>query len=313
VVIGGSGHIGSYLIPMLVNAGYEVVNVTRGSSTPYFEDRAWKKVTSVTMDRNDPMFEEILQKLNADIVVDLVCFNLEQTRRMTEILKKTDCIHYLFCSSAWEHGLARYLPYRPEEARKMPIDEYGRHKLESAQYLRELYRKEGFPVTIIMPGHISGPGWNIIGPWANTMLRPFQIIADGEELKLPNLGMETLNHVYAGDVAQCFFKSIICRKQALGRSFHATSGQALTLYGYACTLYEHFGYEPAVTFLPWLQWCDYVGDPDECMTSYCHIARSGYYGIEEAQRLIDYHPKYTSEETVRMAADSYIARGLIKV
>ena len=30
VVTGGCGHIGTYLIPMLVRAGYEVINITRG-------------------------------------------------------------------------------------------------------------------------------------------------------------------------------------------------------------------------------------------------------------------------------------------
>ena len=30
VVIGGCGHIGTYLVPRLVKAGYQVINVTRG-------------------------------------------------------------------------------------------------------------------------------------------------------------------------------------------------------------------------------------------------------------------------------------------
>ena len=30
VIIGGSGHVGTYLVPRLVEAGHEVVNVTRG-------------------------------------------------------------------------------------------------------------------------------------------------------------------------------------------------------------------------------------------------------------------------------------------
>jgi len=35
VIIGGSGHVGSYLIPALVEGGYEVVNVSRGVAKPY--------------------------------------------------------------------------------------------------------------------------------------------------------------------------------------------------------------------------------------------------------------------------------------
>ena len=35
VVIGGSGHVGTYLVPRLVEAGFEVINVTRGKREPY--------------------------------------------------------------------------------------------------------------------------------------------------------------------------------------------------------------------------------------------------------------------------------------
>ncbi|HEX4215236.1 MAG TPA: NAD-dependent epimerase/dehydratase family protein, partial [Candidatus Dormibacteraeota bacterium] len=35
VVIGGRGHIGTYLVPRLVERGHEVVNVSRGERQPY--------------------------------------------------------------------------------------------------------------------------------------------------------------------------------------------------------------------------------------------------------------------------------------
>ncbi|WP_405152318.1 NAD-dependent epimerase/dehydratase family protein [Paenibacillus sp. FSL K6-0108] len=44
LVIGGSGHIGTYLVPRLVKAGYEVINITRGQSKPYNSDPAWEEV-----------------------------------------------------------------------------------------------------------------------------------------------------------------------------------------------------------------------------------------------------------------------------
>src|ERR687890_357354 len=37
VVIGATGHIGSYLVPRLVRAGYDVVAVSRGERPPYLE------------------------------------------------------------------------------------------------------------------------------------------------------------------------------------------------------------------------------------------------------------------------------------
>ena len=43
-VIGAAGHIGTYLIPMLVDNGYETIAVTRTLSPPYEDAPAWHKV-----------------------------------------------------------------------------------------------------------------------------------------------------------------------------------------------------------------------------------------------------------------------------
>jgi peptidoglycan/xylan/chitin deacetylase (PgdA/CDA1 family) len=51
VVVGGTGHIGSYLVPRLVAGGHEVVVVTRGSREPYQPHPAWQAVQRVQIDR----------------------------------------------------------------------------------------------------------------------------------------------------------------------------------------------------------------------------------------------------------------------
>jgi hypothetical protein len=47
VVIGGSGHVGSFLVPRLVRAGHEVVDLTRGARAPYVDDEAWSEVEQI--------------------------------------------------------------------------------------------------------------------------------------------------------------------------------------------------------------------------------------------------------------------------
>ena len=47
VVIGGSGHVGTYLVPRLVAAGHAVVNVSRGEREPYQSHAAWSRVERV--------------------------------------------------------------------------------------------------------------------------------------------------------------------------------------------------------------------------------------------------------------------------
>lgn len=194
---------------------------------------------------------------------------------------------------------------------KEPLDEYGKQKFASELYLKNLYRRDGFPATIIMPGQISGPGWEVINPWGNTSIRVFQDIADGKPIKLPNFGMEIIHNVHASDVAQCFLKAILARRQSLGESFDATAAQSVTLYGYARHMYEFFGTTPQIDFLPWSEWCAYEGDKAECEHSYYHLARSGTFSIEKPMRLLGYHPRYSCIDAIDQAVQSYLDRGLI--
>lgn len=312
VVIGGCGHIGSYLVPKLVKAGYAVVSISRGLSKPYKEDAAWGEVEQVALDRRRETqgeFERKIAALNADVVIDLINFSLESTKAMVQALEKTNLSHYIYCSSIWAHGRATTLPVI-EDQPKFPLDEYGIEKAKSENFLHALYRQNGFPETVIMPGQISGPGWVIINPAGNHDYRMFDKIRHGEEIALPNLGMETLHHVHADDVAQVFFNAVTHRNAALGESFHAVGAESITLLGYAQALYRYFGQKENIKLLPWNEWCDYTKDPEYIDKTYYHIARSGYYSIEKGKRLIDYHPNHTLLDTVTESVDYMVKHGV---
>src|SRR5258708_36987565 len=51
VVIGGTGHIGTYLIPRLVAARHQVILVSRGERKPYQAHAAWRSVRRIRIDR----------------------------------------------------------------------------------------------------------------------------------------------------------------------------------------------------------------------------------------------------------------------
>ena len=50
-IVGGTGHIGTYLVPRLVELGHEVTCVTRGRREPYLPHAAWAGVRKVSLDR----------------------------------------------------------------------------------------------------------------------------------------------------------------------------------------------------------------------------------------------------------------------
>ena len=51
VIIGGTGHVGTYLVPRLVMAGHEVISVSRQKREPYSPHPAWKSVEQIAIDR----------------------------------------------------------------------------------------------------------------------------------------------------------------------------------------------------------------------------------------------------------------------
>ncbi|HEY5582877.1 MAG TPA: NAD-dependent epimerase/dehydratase family protein [Ruminiclostridium sp.] len=316
VIIGGCGHIGTYLVPKLVKTGYQVVNVARGNSQPYLQSSAWQEVESVKLDRNEEdkkgTFGKKIAALNADIVIDLITFNAESTYQMVEALKNTNLSQYLFCASIWAHGHATIVP-ATEDLPRHPLEEYGINKAKSEAYLHEQYRREGFPETVVMPGHITGPGWTGINPTGNLDPMIFQKIGRGEEIVLPNMGMETVHHVHADDVAQVFMNSILYRGQALGESFHAVAPQAMTLLGYAEAMYSWFGKEAKISFLPWKEWCEYTKVESFINSTFAHVTHSDNYSIEKGKRLINYNPRYTILQAVEESVNSMLERKIITI
>ena len=75
-------------------------------------------------------------------------------------------------------------------------------------YLLDMARRGGLPATVLHPGHIVGPGWAPLNPAGHFNPAVFAQLARGEELALPNLGLETVHHVHADDVAQAFERAI---------------------------------------------------------------------------------------------------------
>jgi nucleoside-diphosphate-sugar epimerase len=312
VVIGGSGHIGTYLVPRLVGAGHEVVVVSRGEREPYRPHGAWRSVSRVSLDRTAREaagdFGARIAELSGDVVIDLICFDADSARQLVEALRGR-VQHFLHCGSIWVHGPSADLP-TTEDRPRAPICDYGRGKAAIESYLLGQARLNGFPATLIHPGHITGPGWVPINPAGNLDVGVFQALADGTEVRLPNMGMETLQHVHADDVAQAFTAAMAHRSVAVGESFHNVADGALTLRGYAEAVAGWFGRRARLSFHPYEQWRASVGD-DDARATLDHIAHSPYCSIDKARGLLGYRPRYTPLQAIEEAVDRLVADGRI--
>lgn len=314
VVIGGSGHVGTYLLPALIQLGHEVVNVSRGTASPYRQHAAWKAIEQVAIDRKAEeakgSFGVRIADLNPDIVVDMILFKLEGAQQLVEALRgKIE--HYIFCSSIWVYGHATTVP-SVETDPTNGIDEYGIDKAKIERWLSQQARRKGFPATSFRPGHIVGQGWVPINPQANTNPDVFSQIARGGELALPNLGLEMVHHVHADDVAQWIICAIEHRAASIGEVFNTVSSHALTLRGYAEAMYRYFGQESRLSFAPFDQWKLGLTESD-AHTSWGHIMRSSCVSIAKSRQRLGYNPRFTSLAAIQESVGALITTGRVAV
>ncbi len=313
VVIGGTGHIGTYLLPRLVEAGHSAICVSRRQREPYRPHAAWKQIEHIELDRAaaeaSGEFGRRIRALEPDAVIDLICFHPDSARQLVDALRGS-VQHFLHCGTIWVHGPSVEVPTTEEQPRR-PFGDYGCHKAEIEAYLLAEARRNGFPATILHPGHIVGEGWAPINPAGHRTLAIFADLANGREIALPNFGLETL-HVHADDVAQSFMRALECRSVALGESFHVVSPAALTLRGYAERMAAWFGREPRLRFLPFDEWKKSATEEESTFT-WDHIAHSPNCSVAKAERLLNYRPRYTSFEAVVESVEWLLAHGVLQL
>ena len=313
VLIGGTGHIGTYLVPRLVEAGFEVINVSRGRRKAYQLHVAWNDVRTVVLDREteekDGTFGAKIRDLNPDIVIDMICFTLTSAEQLTAALKGS-VQHFLHTGGIWVHGTNVAVPTTEMQPRK-PFEDFGIKKVAIEVHLLNEARRNGFPATVIHPGHLVGVGWVPLNPVGNFDPQVFRTLAMGAELALPNFGLETLHHVHTDDVARFFMEVIANRSVSVGEAFHVASPAALTLRGYAEGLAAWFGQKANLVFLSWPEWKAAQKREEDVTFSYDHIAHSPNCSIAKAQRVLGYQPRYSSLEAVCQAVRWLIENGVV--
>jgi nucleoside-diphosphate-sugar epimerase len=255
-------------------------------------------------------FGDRVAALRPDVVIDLICFTLESAQHLVQALQKRDPL-LLHCGTTWVHGHSTIVP-TVESLPREPFGDYGIRKAAIEKWLLEPARQGGIRAAILHPGHIVGPGWPPLNPAGHFDPAVFTQLANGEELILPNLGMETVHHVHADDVAQTFELAVANADRAIGESFHVCSPAAMTLRGYAEAVAAHFGRPARLAFLAWEEWRRTVTEAQATAT-WDHIVHSPNCSIAKARQRLGYAPRYSSLEAVIESVNSLIAAGAVRV
>jgi nucleoside-diphosphate-sugar epimerase len=308
VVIGATGHIGTWLVPRLARRGHDVIAVSRGSRKPYQSFPEWDHVERAVIDRDrserDGSFGRSISDFRPDAVVDLICFDRDSASHLVDALRDR-VEHFVQCGTLWVHGVPRTRPY-DETTPREPFGDYGIRKAEIERFLLDESTR-GFPATILHPGHITGPGWDPINPAGNLNRDVFDGLAHAEIVELPDDGLATLQHVHADDVASAFELAIEQPAKSIGEAFHVAAREPVTMRSYAETVASWFGHEANLAFLPWEEWKKNKGERDVSLTL-DHALHSPHASVAKAERLLGFVPRYTAVEAVRDAIMPMAAR-----
>lgn len=301
VIIGATGHIGSWLVPRLVRDGQDVVAVSRGKRRPYHDAPEWQSVERVTLDRTaaelEGSFGHAIAALKGDAVVDLTCFTRPSAAQLVDALRDRVGL-FVHCGTLWVHGVPRERPY-DETARREPVGEYGIRKAEIERFLFDA-AAGGFPAVMLHPGHITGPGWPPINPAGHLDTRVFDALSRGEPVVLPGDGTATLQHVHADDVAQAFALALAHPARAIGQAFHVAAEEPVTMRTYAESAAGWFGQAARLAFLPWEEWRRTVSERDAAIT-HDHLVHSPHASVQKARDVLAFAPRFSAIAAARDA------------
>ena len=181
IVIGGTGHVGKFMVPMLVDAGCDVVVAGRGK-TALPQDSVWSGVKYVTCNIGDDQSIDQLKDENPEVVINMPGNTWQVYQRLKDHVK-----HIIACGSLWLLGEARVVP--TPEITQDSTPQAGRY-----EYLLKMLKESrcnDLAMTAIFPPNICGPGKIPLECLGGRSLEVHRQHAKGVEVTLPD-GPEAL-------------------------------------------------------------------------------------------------------------------------
>ncbi|MBO4877593.1 MAG: SDR family oxidoreductase [Ruminococcus sp.] len=223
--IGGTGTISMAITRLLAEQGHELYLLNRGNRNSGLPEN----VKIITADiGNEEETAKKLEGMSFDCVGEFIGFVPSQLERDYRLFKgRTKQFIYISSASAYQKPPKGYT-ITEETPLENPYWEYSRNKKACEEYLMDLYRKEGFPVTIVRPSHTydersvplgvhgNGGSWQVVKRIMNG--KPVIIHGDGSSLW-------TITH--NSDFAKAYV-GLIGKSEAIGEAFHITSDESIS-------------------------------------------------------------------------------------
>lgn len=301
MVIGGTGHIGRFLVPMLVEAGHQVAVVAR-RLTPQPPGAAWEKVKFLQADAAQAEDGRALASERPEVVVDI-----PGTAQWAYKAFRGVADHLIAIGSLWMYGEPRVVPTPEETQGPCPFEGYAR-RYAALLDLVARSGSEGTAFTAIMPPNICGPGKIPLECLGGRDLAVHRAHAAGKEVILPDGPEALVGPCDAEDIAYCVFLAITHRPEAAGQIFNVGSVPALTWSEFVAVYEEIYGVSIPIRRVSWQEYIERVSPS---MGHWWHLKAPMCPDIRKAQLLLEYEPRYSPWETLGRAVDWMRQEGLM--
>ena len=224
--IGGTGTISSAITRSLIEKGENVYLLNRGNKNNEFQGNV------IHLKVNDVNDEEELTRIigsqKFDVVCDFIGFKKEQLERDFRVFNgKTSQFMYISSASAYHKPCKDYVITEGTSLAN-PFWQYSRDKIECEEFLMDMYRKEGFPVTIIRPSHTYCEREVPLGVHGNK--GSYQVVKrmlDGKRVIVHGDGTSLWTMTHNSDFAKGFI-GLMGNPHAIGEAFQITNDETLT-------------------------------------------------------------------------------------
>lgn len=182
-VTGAAGYIGNALVHRLINEGHEVIGLVHHHQPPH-------PAKSATIVSGDITQKDTYAAYLSDTDVVFHCAAYVKDYGPTHLFKQINVQGtQTIATLSHQQSISRFIYLGHIQYETSQHGLYNKTKQRAEQYLYDLHQKEGFPVVIIRPGNVYGPG-----P-ATWVLRPIQAILKNRIALIDN-GNGIFHHIY---------------------------------------------------------------------------------------------------------------------
>lgn len=293
-VIGGTGHIGGFLTPFLVEDGHDVTVVSTGRK-PAPDTPPWRSVTirTGTYARNSAEWTEFITSVGADVIVDILGADVPGLYNAV----RGTCRQLVVCGSLWMFGFPKVVP--TPEITQGPCEFEGyAQRYEELCATRDQAARDGLAFAALMPSNICGPGKIPLDARGGRGIEEHRSYARGEPVVLP-AGCNTLiSPCDASDIATGFRLAVRDPDAADGEILNVGAAYALTAPQLVAAYAEIYDTTIPIEEISWDEFLtDYMPDPGANFHFRAHMCPD----ISKLRTKLGYEPRYTPEETMARA------------